>query len=964
MTDGRDADAGEAASRDPTGENSTRGQEHDLRTDPPQGIDLRAFAAGSPIRGAVTPAPRSRPEEPAAGRVAAQRCGAAEGLAAASTTGDAEPSREAAPEVELSPAPEDAASARGSAPRQDVADAPSPGAGASDREPAPQREATAAAEARTRAPPRRPRSLRGPIAAASTSGADRHERAQPWTRVLLGLAIVGPPLAIGGALPSAVVGFLAVALVLWIRLCRRTRGWLELPWATWLGVGVVAITALQCLPLPAGLREALAPGVVHQVTAALAGTGVDPWPSLSPTPADTALEVARLVGLTALFVVAAQLPWRVCAGLVAAAGAAVAGAGLLHEGLGMRKILGLYAPLDIDPAATPALLTTFVNPNHQADLFLLALFAAAGLLVRMRLAAREAASPELKMMLWSTILVVGAALLLSLSRGALLALALAAPPALLIAWLSGQDDDASPGRGGRRRRRWLARLVVAGLVAGAAAALARAGAWDELLTLRNPGQGPADKLRIAEDALALHDLAPALGVGRGAFMDLFPAVDSAPTAVLHTHLESAPATLWVEWGHLGIVLGLGLLAAFVDAMRRAGGRSDAAARRVALCGLAAVAIHSVGDFSLEFIGVAAPAVALAGALAGHGRRWPVGGAGLVGGVLLAASLGLAIVVAPHTWTAREAADRALAATDARPEAQRAALARRPLDVELHRSLARAALLRGDARGDADERAALVADARHHARVASALRPADPDVWLLRAAAESRGGGGGGGRASLRRALAALDGPPSPALATYLLSQVEDPAALAPLLPEDPARWSTIVEALVAVDPPAALAVATARADAPTPASAPILEAQASAALYADNPALAIHYARLLARAAPDRASAHILLMKALERSRRPRGEEIRGHLREAIRGELIRDPAELGLLEEALVERLLDAAQAGDAAALAEARALLPTLRKRPGERAALQRRHALERRAEDLAAIAAPPADGAAASP
>jgi hypothetical protein len=469
-------------------------------------------------------------------------------------------------------------------------------------------------------------------------------------------------------------------------------------------------------------------------------------------------------------------------------------------------------------------------------------------------------------------------------------------------------------------------------------------------TLANPGQGVADKLRIAADALALHDLAPALGVGRGAFMDLFPAVDSAPTAVVHTHLESAPATLWVEWGVAGVMLGLGLLVAFFDAMRRAGRRSDAAARRVALCGLAAVAIHSVGDFSLEFIGVAAPAVALAGALAGHGRRWPVGGASVVGGVALVGALGLAIVVAPHTWTAREAADRALAGADASPEAGRAALRRRPLDVELHRSLARAALLRADAAAGS-EGAEATAAALHHATVAAALRPADPHAWLLRAAAESREDEPELAAASLRRALAALDGPPSPALSSYLLRQVEDPAALAPLLPADPARWSTIVEALVAVDPQAALAVATARSEAPTEANAPILEAQASAALYADNPALAIHYARLLARAAPDRASAHVLLMKALERSHLPRAAEIRGRLREAIRSGEITDGAELGLLEEALVERLLDAAEAGDDAALDEARALLPTLRKRPGERAALQRRHALDRRAEELAA-------------
>ncbi len=776
-------------------------------------------------------------------------------------------------------------------------------------------------------PPRsRPRPRRSPPLPASWSGQGR-QAGLPWTRGLLALAVTGPALALGGVAPEVIVAFLILLVPLWIRLGRRARGSIELPWPTWIGVAALLLTALQSAPLPAGLREALAPGVGPQIAAALAGTGIEAWPSLSPTPADTALEAARLAGLTLLFVIAAQLPWRFTAGLVSAAGAAVASLGLLQVGLGVRAIYGVYSPLDIDPSATPALLTTFVNPNHQADLFLLALFAAGALLVRQSMdEARDATPPETRMLLWSCVLVVGAALLLSLSRGALLALLITAPVGLGLAWISGLRRRRDRSRRGRTR--WWPKLAILAALAGAAAMIARAGAWAEMMTLANPGQGLADKLRIAEDALPLHDLAPLVGVGRGAFIDLFPAIDTAPGSVIHTHLESAPATLWVEWGWAGVVLGVALLLAWIDALRRVRSRSDAAARAIALLGIAAVALHSLGDFSLEFLGVAAPAVALAGALAGRGRSVGARPATAAGLLLLLLALPLAIVAAPSTWSKRA------------PLGDPSSLRARPLDAHLHRSLARQAL-----EGSALE------GARHHATIATALRPGESSSWLLRAAAEERLGEHDLAAASLRRALATLEGPPSPALVTYLLGQVRSPAELGALLPDDPARWAALLEATVAVDPGAGLELATTRSDPPSPAVAPALEAQVAAALVGENSALAIHYARLLVDAAPARASGHLLLARALGASQRPRQREIRQVLEAALADGLIHDPAELGLLEEALLDQLLHAASAGEARALREAQALLPKLRRRPGDRAALQRRYALERSVEALAA-------------
>ena len=131
-------------------------------------------------------------------------------------------------------------------------------------------------------------------------------------------------------------------------------------------------------------------------------------------------------------------------------------------------------------------------------------------------------------------------------------------------------------------------------------------------------------------------------------------------------------------------------------------------------------------------------------------------------------------------------------------------------------------------------------ARRHASTATALRPGEADTWLLRAAAERASGDEAAARASLERALGVVDEAPAPALARWLLDFAGDPAALAPLLPRSPARWATIVSGLAAVDPAAALTIATSRSVAPREAgAAAILEVQCATALVAGDAVSAI-----------------------------------------------------------------------------------------------------------------------------
>src|SRR5690606_34012172 len=93
--------------------------------------------------------------------------------------------------------------------------------------------------------------------------------------------------------------------------------------------------------------------------------------------------------------------------------------------------------------------------------------------------------------------------------------------------------------------------------------------------------------------------------------------------------------------------------------------------------------------------------------------------------------------------------------------------------------------------------------------------------------------------------------------------------------------------------------------------------------------------------APHEVRSYLLLARALESQRVPRERELQRDLEDARAQNLISDPAQLALLEEALMGSLL---RDGQPEALARARDLLPGLLARPGDRAALQRRHALQR--------------------
>lgn len=768
-----------------------------------------------------------------------------------------------------------------------------------------------------------------------THDSGSRRRGFSWARLWLTLAICGPALAIGGVPPAVVPVFVAVVGAAWVRLCVRRPDAIELPLATLIGALAVTLTALQLLPMPAVVRALVAPGIEAEVSNALAGTGAAAWPTITPTPADTGLEVSRLVGLTFLVAVSAQLSWRVTATAVAGLGLLVTLVGFVHELVGVDAIYGLYeAQYTGLTTAGRGMLGTFVNGNHQAGLLLLSIFSTGALAVDQGTRAidsrdltRARRHADLAYAAVGALVIQSFGLLFTLSRGGLLALIIVGPAAL-VWWVRGRARHRRAEGRRRLRPRAAARLALAAVLAGLVIIVARhtvTPELDSLMSLTEQGLSTETKYRAVLDAFGLVALSPVLGVGRGAHIDLFPLVQGDPTNLLFTHLESVPVTMLIEWGPVGGgAIALALVAWWIRAVAKRGSRPDAIARGIALLGLLALAIQSLADFGLEFLGVAAPACALAGALSPtRPIRWATRPAFRVGVPVLAVAGAIAIPCVPGTWSRRPERNRELVAGELAADR---ALRVRPLDGRLHVVLARAAAQRGD-----------WAEARARAAIATRLAPGVTDGWLILAAAERAAGEHAAAAAHMREGLSRLRSAPSPELVDYVLAVYPRAADLAAAAPTTEPAWSILAAALRKEAPAHADAVAAARQDVAPDDPAP-LRMRHRHAMRAELPGLALHHARLLRAVAPQEAGSHLAVARALNAHDPPRRDEAIDALAEGIESGAVRRAGERGRLEEELAAALLRRSVPGD---LDRVRDLMPTLLARPaGERARKRRNH------------------------
>ncbi|HET9621098.1 MAG TPA: O-antigen ligase family protein, partial [Kofleriaceae bacterium] len=352
-------------------------------------------------------------------------------------------------------------------------------------------------------------------------------------------------LVIGGALrwtQAVVAGLVGLALVVQAGSRRRLVGMSPLLILFMVGLG---LTALQLVPLPDGVLGFLdARGTeLRNDGAAIAGTA--PWHAISLDPGSTLRALGFLVTLLGVAVLGLRIAssergrYYIIAGVALTCGLAAAVTGA-HTLLNLDSLYGVYAPQH----ATPPILGPLLNPNHLGGLM------AMGAVLSIGLAFHPRQASQLRV-LW-IVLAIGcsATAMMSLSRGATLALALGVVTTLglLIASRLGETDDD--------RSRWRRRLtndVPIAIVIGfglAVAVYTSAGRVADQLdntTVVELNQ-PLSKYEAWRSSFDLVAEAPWLGIGRGAFEPAFTRVHDASAYITFSHLENEYIQIIVEWG--------------------------------------------------------------------------------------------------------------------------------------------------------------------------------------------------------------------------------------------------------------------------------------------------------------------------------------------------------------------------------------------------------------------------------
>ncbi|MFO0748135.1 MAG: O-antigen ligase family protein [Myxococcota bacterium] len=467
---------------------------------------------------------------------------------------------------------------------------------------------------------------------------------------LLVLAVVATPLAIGGVHLATRIALVGVVLVAFVWAAQRLAKDKRRIRVGLIGVGfglALVITFLQFLPLPAGLVETLSPqsyAARVEVASAL-GAPIPEWMPLSFDQGRTAAAFVTLMAVTLAYLTATSLRSDSSAAAraiiaVEVAALAVLAVGALHELLGLHAIYGTYEA-SVDLGGVP-FLTSFVNPNHAAALFLLGSMVALG----------ASLSPE-RAQRWhlpvGVVLAVGVLVTMSRANALLLfagLLVLTVPPLFL--------------RRYREVRPRLWRLLI-GSVCCLFVALVLIGPerWmAELASL--PSTDFAEQGLVRECwrvGWALPSAAPIFGVGNGAFGIAATALtydwNVGLIAYAHQGVLQTLADLGLPGGILVLLAtGVGFV---VTAVR---GRRDLAVWG-GVVGLGAVVVQNGVDFSLWIPGVGIPAAVVLGVvvqatwpegarrstqLAHPGWRWPLAASAVL--------VGLLVVTLPVAWRAR------------------------------------------------------------------------------------------------------------------------------------------------------------------------------------------------------------------------------------------------------------------------------------------------------------------------
>lgn len=383
------------------------------------------------------------------------------------------------------------------------------------------------------------------------------------------------------------------------------------PWMIWAGGGalLLAIGALQLIPLPLGLLRALssesaATWESASRISALAGLGTRSFHPLSVDPSATAFELLRLGGLLAAFTTSTMLMrthGRRIALATVICGVATFEAlyGVRESALQRYEIWGWVNRLIFNRVTG-----TFVNPNHfghyAAIALPMAIFLAA---VSWHVAASREAPPAVRLVqmferrafatgfaLLSAAACV-AAILLSQSRGALFA---AATGILGVAALA-------PGR--RLWRTMLGALVIVLLIGALAVALEPARTIARFIPTRAQGATLVGRTVGLDAAFGIWRRFPLFGSGLGTFPSVVLMEQKSALDKIFHRAHNDYAEIAATGGTAGAVIAFGaLLAGAVALIRMTFGEGDLTWRRrayqaAALASLAIAMVHALFDFN-------------------------------------------------------------------------------------------------------------------------------------------------------------------------------------------------------------------------------------------------------------------------------------------------------------------------------------------------------------------------------
>ena len=398
---------------------------------------------------------------------------------------------------------------------------------------------------------------------------------------------------------------LGAACLLFAELVRRRA--VRVSPAVLLPLAILLIPMLQSIPLPARLVRGIDPaGDALLVDSPVADARFRP---LSLDPPETRAIIGKAGASLAVFLIAFHLasgrPQRrlLLVRVVAASTVVATAIGLGHRILGETQIYGHFLP------SRGLLNGPFINANHTAEFLELGAFVC--------VAAALAGASALNRVGWlAAALMAGACALGSLSRGAVLSLAVAT---LVFVWLrqtalaEAATDTHESGARPRRTVLWVTVMVV--LLATLAIGL---GADQVMIRVRDTQISREMRFTLWKDSLRVLAAHP-FGIGRGAFDRVFPVYRTVAGTVdvRFSFIESEPLQYLVEMGWVGFAIVVGTLVGVFREWVSSRRRDQIEAALVAA--LAAVLVHNVVDFGLETLGVQLPFAAILGTVLGRTR---------------------------------------------------------------------------------------------------------------------------------------------------------------------------------------------------------------------------------------------------------------------------------------------------------------------------------------------------------